>query len=317
MIDIAQHIEYLLMRHDCVVVPGLGAFLVNDEPARYVAETHSFLPPSRTIGFNPEVRHNDALLSGSISRRERVSLEAARNRLDMEVASLRCQLDVCGEVPIANLGLLVRGDSPEYPVFEPSECSLPVSRYSYFNVVDAELIRQDDENLCEKVLPPHRSVAIPLPLKIVASVIMVMVTFGILYSTTSLVDSSNVNSAMLDTGISRYIEDTVVGENLAMDDVVSNEIVLNIALPPTTDVQSAISDPHSLSLGRYLLVVASFPNRILAQRHKDYIGDDNLGIIEMDDNYRVFAGSASDIADARSKASSLSAQYPNIWICRR
>ena len=151
MIDIAQHIEYLLMRHDCVVVPGLGAFLVNDEPARYVAETHSFLPPSRTIGFNPEVRHNDALLSGSISRRERVSLEAARNRLDMEVASLRCQLDVCGEVPIGNLGLLVRGDSPEYPVFEPSECSLPVSRYSYFNVVDAELIRQDDENLCEEL----------------------------------------------------------------------------------------------------------------------------------------------------------------------
>ena len=64
MIDIAQHIEYLLLHHDCVVVPGLGAFIVNDENARYDSGSHSFMPPVRTVGFNPEVRHNDAMLIG-------------------------------------------------------------------------------------------------------------------------------------------------------------------------------------------------------------------------------------------------------------
>ena len=76
------------MHHECVVVPGFGAFMLNHESARYDAKTQRFLPPSRTLGFNPEVRHNDALLLGSISRREGVSLENARLTLDASIAAL-------------------------------------------------------------------------------------------------------------------------------------------------------------------------------------------------------------------------------------
>ncbi len=113
MIDIAQHIEFLLLHHDCVVVPGLGAFIVNDEGARYDSRRHVFMPPSRTVGFNPEVRHNDAMLIGSISRRNGISLSAARMDLETEVASLHHQLDVAGEFPLGGLGMLMRGASPE------------------------------------------------------------------------------------------------------------------------------------------------------------------------------------------------------------
>ena len=83
------------MHHECVVVPGFGAFMLNHESARYDAKTQRFLPPSRTLGFNPEVRHNDALLLGSISRREGVSLENARllplNRLSLTLLTILSQ----------------------------------------------------------------------------------------------------------------------------------------------------------------------------------------------------------------------------------
>ncbi|MDE6465278.1 MAG: SPOR domain-containing protein, partial [Duncaniella sp.] len=59
MINLSSHIEYLLLRHDCVVVPGLGALLVHEVHARFDADSCTFMPPSRSLGFNPAVTHND------------------------------------------------------------------------------------------------------------------------------------------------------------------------------------------------------------------------------------------------------------------
>lgn len=39
-----QHIEFLLLRHDCVVIPGLGAFIVNMVPAHIDYEKGWSLP---------------------------------------------------------------------------------------------------------------------------------------------------------------------------------------------------------------------------------------------------------------------------------
>ena len=53
MIELAQHIEALLLENDCVIVPGLGGFVAHYTPAMRVAEENTFLPPTRIIGFNP------------------------------------------------------------------------------------------------------------------------------------------------------------------------------------------------------------------------------------------------------------------------
>ena len=54
MIELAQHIETLLLENDCVIVPGFGGFVAHYSPATRVKEENIFLPPTRTIGFNPE-----------------------------------------------------------------------------------------------------------------------------------------------------------------------------------------------------------------------------------------------------------------------
>jgi hypothetical protein len=63
MYSITRHIEYLVSRHDCVVVPGWGAFIAQYEPARIDAESGLIVPPSRAISFNQSVMHNDGLLT--------------------------------------------------------------------------------------------------------------------------------------------------------------------------------------------------------------------------------------------------------------
>lgn len=44
MIELAQHIEALLLENDCVIVPGLGGFVAHYTPAMRVAEENTFLP---------------------------------------------------------------------------------------------------------------------------------------------------------------------------------------------------------------------------------------------------------------------------------
>lgn len=306
------------MHHECVVVPGLGAFMINNESARYDSVSQMFLPPTCTLGFNPEVRHNDAMLAGSISRREGISLEAARVALDSTVSSLLGQLQVCGEVGLGRLGILKPGMTAEAPLFEPSGFSLPVRAFSGLQTLAVTPLflsnDSDDEVAASDEASP---LIIPFPLKIVASIVAVMVGFGILFSTTSLVNGPRINFASLDTGIGTHIE-RVIDSTVS----VSREILLNIALPSAaTDSDSQQSKKQNIvedtAPGRYILVVGSFPTQAAAQRHIDLTGDTSLKIIEMEGNYRIYAASAGQIDSARSLAVELSERYPNVWVCRR
>lgn len=320
MIDIAQHLEYLLMHHNCVVVPGLGAFILHYESARYNPVNQQFTPPTMSLGFNPEVRHNDAMLTGSISRREGITIDAARLELDTSIASLRHQLQLCGEFPMGNLGTFKPGSTPDAPIFNPSADSLPIRAYMGLRPIAVTPLENINERKDEKPIVvdvPKEPVVIPLPLKIVASIVAVIIGFGVLLTTTNLVNhnSTNANYASLDTGISSHIE-RVIDSTIS----VSREIMLNIAMP-TTEKKSHNNPMSSVNntngVGRYILVVGSFPSNKTAERYIEETNDPTLSIIEMDSKFRIYAASASRINEARELASELSERYPNVWICRR
>ena len=54
MIGIARHIEYLLLHHGRVTLPGIGTFAVNYREARLLPDGSSFLPPVRSVEFHPD-----------------------------------------------------------------------------------------------------------------------------------------------------------------------------------------------------------------------------------------------------------------------
>ena len=62
------HIEYLLLRHDCVIVPGLGAFIATASPALIDVVKGPMLPPRRSVMVNQAVTTADGLLPNSIGR---------------------------------------------------------------------------------------------------------------------------------------------------------------------------------------------------------------------------------------------------------
>ena len=65
MIELDRHIEILLLSNDCVILPNFGGFMAHHVEARHDDSDGAFLPPLRTIGFNPKLTLNDSLLAQS------------------------------------------------------------------------------------------------------------------------------------------------------------------------------------------------------------------------------------------------------------
>ena len=65
VIELERHIEILLLSNDCVIVPGLGGFMTHHIDARYDEQDNMFLPPLRTLGFNPQLNIMKAKIDSS------------------------------------------------------------------------------------------------------------------------------------------------------------------------------------------------------------------------------------------------------------
>ena len=105
MIELAQHIEVLLLENDCVIVPGFGGFVAYYTPAMRVEE-NTFLPPTRTIGFNPQLKLNDGLLVQSYMAVYDTDFSDATKIVEEEVAELIAALHKEGKADLANVGEL-------------------------------------------------------------------------------------------------------------------------------------------------------------------------------------------------------------------
>lgn len=118
MENIALHIEYLLHRHDCVIVPGLGAFVAVSTPAYIDDMSGMILPPLRSVRFNAAISNDDGLLVNSVARRGCLKYQEARRTVTILVDSLRARMQREGSVAIGRIGALSLEDEDRI-VFTP------------------------------------------------------------------------------------------------------------------------------------------------------------------------------------------------------
>jgi len=106
MNTLVQHIEKLLLEHDCVIVPGFGGFIANTMPAHYNDAEGLFLPPYRAIIFNQNLTDNDGLLIQAYMQTFDAAYPEALCQLEKDVNKLCLQLDIHGEIQLGDIGLL-------------------------------------------------------------------------------------------------------------------------------------------------------------------------------------------------------------------
>lgn len=118
MKELLQHIEKLLVEHECVIIPDFGGFITYYAPARYVHEENLFLPPYRSVGFNPLLKMNDGLLIQSYMQAHEVSYPTALQMVESAVYDLREALSQDGCIQIGRLGELqlnIKGNLEFHP----------------------------------------------------------------------------------------------------------------------------------------------------------------------------------------------------------
>ncbi len=104
---IGVHIAELLRRHDCVVVPTFGAFIAQYKPAELNIAEKRLLPPSKVLAFNPDLRHNDALLITALAKSENYSYDEAQAAIAEFVKSWQEDLGLQGIVSVHHVGRFV------------------------------------------------------------------------------------------------------------------------------------------------------------------------------------------------------------------
>lgn len=104
MIELLRHIEVLLLENDCVIIPSFGGFVSHYMPARWLEEEGLFLPPTRSIGFNPQLKMNDGSLVQSYMTAYCTDFSDASKLVDKAVQELFDTLHEEGKVEMHGIG---------------------------------------------------------------------------------------------------------------------------------------------------------------------------------------------------------------------
>ncbi len=125
--------------------------------ARFDEADGVFLPPLRTLGFNPQLKLNDSLLMQSYVEAYEISYPEALRRIETEVDELKQRLENEGSYELDDIGTLSVNADGNY-VFEPCEAGiLTPSLYGLSSFEMKPLVSDvvsKEENTRDKVFSP-------------------------------------------------------------------------------------------------------------------------------------------------------------------
>lgn len=315
MIDnLSQHISTLLRRNDCVIIPGLGAFVATGRAAVLVGDV--LTPPCREVSFNPAMTHDDGLLAASVSRRLKISFEQARERVAAETALMQRRLRAEGAVNIARVGVLQRrsGGRLEFIPELPWTLTLPAVKAAA-TAPAFEVVRPIDADGSGKAVAVVR---VPLRLRWlrVAAAAVVLCVLGFALSTPIDIDTAQHASL---AAPSFTPPEAPAFEPL--DEPAGME--LNLAMAPADGVVEAVKpapEPEAKPMP-YVIVVGSLPSQAKAQEFIAETGVGTLQVMCSGDKFRVYAAEGETPEAARAAAnnniSGFASRFPDAWVCRR
>lgn len=322
MITLSEHIEYLITRHDCIVVPGWGAFIAQYEPAHFDTELGCIFPPSRTIGFNPSLQHNDGVVAYSVSRRHTMTYDNAVKAINDEVNTMHHQLEHDGEVALGKLGIFTRNEEGN-PIFQPYKNTGFSPEFSGLIATKATpLLDKTRKKASAKMtadtfyVPVSRNI-----FKLVASIILLL---GLGFTLTTPIVNDNANYASFSTVISSP------KNQVTTFDIVQPDIDLAIAIPDhassmaIADTTKSIAQPDPLTTHKddsapYCLVVASLHNLQEATKYINQQGNPDMKILVSGGRYRVYISTGYTVAEARQilNTPQYAGKHSDAWVCKR
>lgn len=332
MQELILHIDYLLRRHGCVTVPGIGAFIASVQSA-YIDSDGAIRPPCRILVFNPAINHNDGLLSASYARRRRCGNGEADVALAADIDGLRAALTAGEQIDVAGRGILRYNGTSVIFEASPADSWLPVLHLSGIMQMardESDSGHTDSDTRGERIATYLRRI------KIAASVAVIL-ALGFVLSTPTTIDNAQFASPVVEQFTPKKPQSSTLLRQpgmqygtLQIDSTPDTTAVLTadtaaIAAYKAENIRRAKAmshvavKPKAASDGRYCLVVASLNSNAEARKFINANNAMKLQILEKDGRYRVYAISGNTIGDVQSQADAtgLFDRFPGAWVCRR
>lgn len=311
MFSIIEHIEYLMSLHDCVVVPGWGAFIANYDSTAYDEKRSLLVRPSLTIAFNASVTHNDGLLAQSLVRREGLSYDEAMRFINDSIAAFGKQLNKGSEVSMGRLGYFCRRDK-RYNEFVPF--SNPNACDKFFGLADVDIqtlaalerARQEtDGDQRPAAVVAERGLFARKAIRVAASV-AVLLGLGVLLSTPIIVDRNNVNTAGMTP--------TVTAPQHQSLDVTVQQGMVPAAIE-AVESQPAIASVGNTA-GKYYMVIATLRNQqeLDAFKQKYAALVPYMKLLEYKGMMCVYVARSDDYGKLMSLRDELPERLRDVWI---
>lgn len=300
--EIIEHIEYLLMDNDCVVVPDFGAFICQNVPATCVDGT--FCPPSRKVSFNGALTHNDALLANALMRDSGCSYNAAVEMIAANVKAIKDELIENQHIEFGSLGSFSYSETGCL-VFEPGEASAVVNMKNFgLPTFSVEAQPAEEEAEVQTGFVHFRKNVIRVAASIAVIIVMAL----------TLTTPISVDSYPDKAGVATI---TAVKSN--------RQVVKPVAKPQNADQKvvatAEVAKPEAHKT-KYSVVIASLRSYEQAWQFVKASPEKGLTIIDAPRGSSVYkvalvSGETREEMDAYVKENGVAEKYPDVWVCRK
>lgn len=305
-----NHIEFLLTRHDCVIVPGVGALLAHPVPAYYDEDLSRWFPPVRVISFNPEITRTDGLLASSLARRERLSMNSAAAIVRSETEKMKQALESERSLSFGDAGFLVM-TSDGRKIFTPGSMAWISPSSMWLPSFEVGLAAKDETNAEQRIAAVKRRIRRNETFRKVASIAAcVLVLFALGWIVTKNLSFSSAQFASIlpvESIAEADIDGTFVG---VIDD--SPACVVLSQEPAVEEIDTPSVQPEA----KYLLIVASLSSEEEAQRFIRQYPQLPLMMVCDEGRYRVAAawGNSWDTVAMAADMPEIADTFASSWV---
>jgi nucleoid DNA-binding protein len=308
---IIAHIENLLTEHDCVIVPGLGAFILNDVSAVWEKNNQKLSAPHRVVYFNQTLHHDDGLLTETFRIAEQITYRKASRHIASTVTVWQQQLQELQQITIGRLGTFILNEQHQIEFLPAHSFDFLPDNIGMYSVRVPSYRNQSTEGRQLVLHLPHIS-------KLMAAAAAILILF--LFVPTGQFHSDDNYAKM--NPLDYFTNQLSHRQNQANSENTSSTVANNLPATPkagqpepvTQNEQAAISDEKD-----WYLVVATFQTELQAKKSANMLQQQEampLSVIKQHNLFRIVAQSFStkEVALAALKTLRKHRSFETAWV---
>ena len=337
VISILRHIEYLLSNNDCVIVPGLGAFLATWKDAEFSESSGAFTGCFRQFTFNSGLKVSDGLLITSLAREKALTYEEASRLVEKEVNVILAELNENGEFSFGRVGRLELSIMGELSFIPASTDTIsPLMNWMtdvYVSDFSGEgekhefkrkLSREETGKLRQQKWTNFWRTAVGIIIVLLIGLtISTPLSFDKITYTASMVPPVKIptEKSLMEENVTDNIEPVEITEAVVTENREETKTLYNHE-EKKEEVSSQPTEIRFDNSDSFILVVASLATREAAEQFLldyTYKFDYPLGIMEAGDKYRVYAATGSSGTEVMKYANApeIKKHFKDAWVTRK